>query len=408
MKMKQLLSALLAFAVLFSALTACGSVTEDEVDNPGADVATDSGNDTAIYVDRTNIYAYDDDAPSLYEAFSQWFKVGTAMNPSDLVEGTEEYEILVKQYNIFTLENGSKPDAMHPSENVYNFTQLEQLVEFANEYDKSVRGHTLVWHSQCPDWFFYDDEGNTVSADVLVERLIEHVTTIVSHFKGEVDVWDVVNEVLGDSGGLRDSMWYQIIGDYDGDGDSYDYIEIAFTAAHEADPDARLIINDYSLESSESKAISMYMMVKSMLEEGIPIDGIGLQMHVDYTLDVDTVRSNIEILLKLRNIDPDFVIEITELDMSCFTWSDTSTEVELTDEFVSQFDAKYTELFELFIELAEEGCLDSVVFWGYNDGATWLNSYPVSGRTNHPLLIDEDYKLKSAYWSLIDLAQSKS
>ncbi len=407
MKMKQLLSVLLAFAILFSALTACGS-TSDEPDSTAGTTSSTEATEEVVTVDRDNTYAYDEDAPSLYEAFSQWFKVGTAMNPSDLEEGTEEFEILVKQYNVFTLENGSKPDAMHPSEDVYNFDALDQLVEFANEYDKTVRGHTLIWHSQCPDWFFYDDEGNTVSAEVLIERLIEHVTTIVSHYKGEVDVWDVCNEVLGDSGGLRDSMWYQIIGDYDGDGDSYDYIEIAFVAAHEADPDARLIINDYSLESSESKAISMYMMVKSMLEQGIPIDGIGLQMHVDYTIDVDTVRSNIDILLKLRNIDPDFVIEVTELDMSCFTWDDTSTEVELTDEFVEQFDTKYTELFELFIELAEEGVLDSVVMWGYNDGMSWLNSYPVSGRTNYPLLIDRDYKLKSTYWSLIDLAASKS
>lgn len=410
MKIKQLLSALLAFMVLFSALTACGSATSDEPSSTGSTSSSvESGtDDTAVYVDRSAVYAYDDNAPSLYEAFSQWFKVGTAMNTSDLVEGSEEMEILIKQYNVFTLENESKPDAMHPSEDVYNFEALDKLVEFANEYDKTVRGHALVWHSQCPDWFFYDDDGNTVSADVLVERMKEHITTIVSHYQGEVDVWDVVNEVLGDNGGLRDSMWYQIIGDYDGDGDKYDFIEIAFTTAHEADPDARLIINDYSLESSEDKTITMYMMVKNMLEEGIPIDGIGLQMHIDINFDVETCKNNVEILMKLKEIDPDFVIEITELDLSCFSWDDQSTEVELTDEFVEKFDSLYSDIFEMLIEFSEAGYLDSVVMWGYNDGSTWLNSYPVSGRTNHPLLIDEDYKLKSAYWALIDLAASKS
>lgn len=410
MKIKQLLSALLAFMVLFSTLTACGSTTSDEPSSTGSTSSSvESGtDDTAVYVDRSAVYAYDDNAPSLYEAFSQWFKVGTAMNTSDLVEGSEEMEILIKQYNVFTLENESKPDAMHPSEDVYNFEALDKLVEFANEYDKTVRGHVLVWHSQCPDWFFYDDDGNTVSADVLVERMKEHITTIVSHYQGEVDVWDVVNEVLGDNGGLRDSMWYQIIGDYDGDGDKYDFIEIAFTTAHEADPDARLIINDYSLESSEDKTITMYMMVKNMLEEGIPIDGIGLQMHIDINFDVETCKNNVEILMKLKEIDPDFVIEITELDLSCFSWDDQSTEVELTDEFVEKFDSLYSDIFEMLIEFSEAGYLDSVVMWGYNDGSTWLNSYPVSGRTNHPLLIDEDYKLKSAYWALIDLAASKS
>ncbi|MCD7731885.1 MAG: endo-1,4-beta-xylanase [Oscillospiraceae bacterium] len=384
MKLKRILSAVIAFAISATALTSCGSTSHPD------------------------LYAYDEEAPSLYEAFSEWFKVGTAMNTSDLVEGSEEMEILIKQYNVFTLENESKPENIHPSEDVYNFEALDKLVEFANEYDKTVRGHVLVWHSQCPDWFSYDDDGNTVSADVLIERMKEHITTIVSHYKGEVDVWDVVNEVLGDNGGLRDSMWYQIIGDYDGDGDKYDYIEIAFETAHEADPDARLIINDYSLESSEDKTITMYMMVKSMLEEGIPIDGIGLQMHIDIDFDAETCKNNVEILMRLKEIDPDFVIEITELDLSCYSWSDSSTDIELTDEFVEKFDSLYSDIFEMFIEFSEAGYLDSVVMWGYNDGMSWLNGYPVSGRVNYPLLIDRDYKLKSAYWSLIDLAASKS
>ncbi len=409
MKLKQILSVLLSFAVLFSALTACGSTASDEQLSDAETADGETVNDeTTAWIDRDNVYAYDEDAPSLYEAFSEWFKVGTAMNTSDLVEGSEEMEILIKQYNVFTLENESKPENIHPSEDVYNFEALDKLVEFANEYDKTVRGHVLVWHSQCPDWFFYDDEGNTVSADVLIERMKEHITTIVSHYKGEVDVWDVVNEVLGDNGGLRDSMWYQIIGDYDGDGDSYDYIEIAFTAAHEADPDARLIINDYNLEWSEDRTISMYMMVKSMLEEGIPVDGIGLQMHIDIDFDVETCKDNVEILMKLKDIDPDFVIEVTELDLSCYSWSDTATDIKLTDEFVEMFDSLYADIFEMFIEFSEAGYLDSVVMWGYNDGMSWLNGYPVSGRTNYPLLIDREYKLKSAYWSLIDLAESKS
>lgn len=348
-------------------------------------------------------YAYDETAPSLYEEFADYFNVGAAINPSDLVEGTEQYNIITKQFNVFTMENDTKPDHVHPSEDTYNFTNTDKFVEYGEKNGKILRGHTLVWHSQCPDWFFYDDEGNEVTADVLVERLKEHITTIVSHYKGKIDTWDVVNEVLDDNFGLRLSNWLKIIGDYDGDGDKYDFIEIAFRTAHEADPDARLIINDYSLETSENKAITMYNMVKQMLEEGVPVDGVGLQMHIGYDTDIEQARNNIEILAKLREVNPDFVIEITELDMSCYSWGDESTEIELTKEFVQQFDDKYCELFNMLMDFAEQGIIDTVVFWGYNDGASWLNGFPVANRTNHPLLIDRDLKFKSAYWALMNL-----
>ena len=142
-------------------------------------------------------------------------------------------------------------------------------------------------------------------------------------------------------------------------------------------------------------------MVKAMLEEGVPIDGIGLQMHVGYDTDVQLVRDNMEILAGLKDINPDFVLEVTELDMNCYTWGNEDIEVDLTDEFVEQFDNTYKELFNVFLDFAEEGVLKTVVFWGYNDGMSWLNGSP-AGRVNHPLLIDRDLKFKSAYWAVIN------
>lgn len=349
-------------------------------------------------------YAYDKDAPSLCEAYADYFKVGSAINSWDLNEGTNQFEIITKQFNVYTLENETKPDHIHPSEDRYNFDATDKFVEFGEKYNKTLRGHTLIWHSQCPDWFFVDKDGETASAELLVQRIKDHVTTVVSRYKGKIDTWDVVNEAMDDSSGLRFSNWLRIVGDYDGDGDRYDFMETAFTAAREADPDARLIINDYSLESNESKAITMYRAVKKMKEDGTPIDGIGLQMHIDYKFDVEKCKENIKILAKIKDIDPDFILEVTELDMSCFTWNDGSTEVELTKKFVKEFNEKYCEVFEMFKELSEEGLLDSVVFWGYNDGMSWLNGTP-AGRVNHPLLIDRDLKFKSVYWDLLDLAE---
>lgn len=303
------------------------------------------------------------------------------------------------------MENETKPDQIHPTEDTYNFGPTDAFVEFGEANGKILRGHTLVWHSQCPQWFF-EDNGQEASADLLVQRMKDHITTIVSRYKGRIDTWDVCNEVL-DGGGMRFSDWIKIVGDYDGDGDKYDFIEIAFETAREADPDARLIINDYSLESDSNKAIKMYSMVKSMLEEGVPVDGVGLQMHVGIDMDVEAARENIKILARLKEINPDFVIEVTELDMSCYSWNDSSTEINFS-KIEDDFNAKYVELFEMFIDLAEEGLLDSVVFWGFNDGDTWLNGYPVEGRTNYPFLMDAEYRLKSAFWEVVELPGKKS
>lgn len=140
----------------------------------------------------------------------------------------------------------------------------------------------------------------------------------------------------------------------------------------------------------------------------MPIDGIGLQMHIDYETDLDAMDRCMRVLGRLREIDPDFVLEVTELDMSCFTWNDTSTQRELTEEFVQQFDEKYCQVFSLLMDYAQEGLLDTVVFWGYDDGSSWLNEYPVEGRTNHPLLIDRELKFKSAYWALMNLPQQRA
>lgn len=381
MTFKRVLSLTVSFAIAAAVLTSCGEA------------------------DKRPEFAYDPEAPSLYEAYEDYFKVGTAINSWQLKEGTNEFEIITKQFNEFVMENETKPDQIHPKENEYRFAGTDAFVEFGEKYGKTLRGHTLVWHSQCPDWFFEGENGEDASADLLVQRMKDHITTVVSRYKGKIYSWDVVNEVIDDAGGMRFSNWLKIVKDYDGDGDRYDFVEIAFRTAREADPDARLILNDYGLESNEDKAISAYMMVKKMMEEGVPIDGIGLQMHIGYDFDVEKCKENVKILAKLKEINPDFVLEVTELDMTCFAGGDDSTEMELTSKFVKEFDKKYAEVFTMFKELAEEGLLDSVVFWGYYDGGTWLNGFPVEGRTNHPLLIDRDYRFKSAYWAVMDAAR---
>jgi len=340
-----------------------------------------------------------DDAPSLREAFSGRFRVGAAINSWNLDETSREYTVLRKQFNVFTLENESKPEPIHPEEGRYVFGRVDRFAEFGEKTGVRLRGHTLVWHSQCPDWFFTDETGNAVTKDVLLGRMKEHITTIVSRYCGKIGTWDVVNEVLRDEGGMRESKWYQIAGT--------DYIKEAFRYAHEADPDARLIINDYNLESSDAKADTMAAFVREMLEESVPVHGIGLQMHLGPDTDLEKLKNNVRKFTALREIAPDFCLEVTELDLSCYRWGDTAEDVEWTDERTARFSAQYTELFRFLLELSDEGVLDTVVFWGLHDGISWLNGFPRRHR-NYPLLIGRDFLLKPAFFDVTALAGTKN
>ncbi len=413
--MKRLLTFVLAIAMLLSLCSCVTTPNEVPDDTPDTtvnqDENTENQDDASLDADDgnlipeydTNMYAYAEEAPSICEEFSDWFRVGAAINPWMFEnKDSKEYKDITKQFNTFVLENDTKPDHIQPREGVFSFDATDKFVEFGEETGAVLRGHTLVWHSQCPDWFFFDN-GKEASAELVLERMKNHITTTVTRYKGKIDTWDVVNETLGDGGGLRDSYWYQRVGDYDGDGDKYDFIEQAFIAARAADPDAKLIFNDYGIEYNESKAIAAYMAVKTMLEEGVPIDGIGLQMHLDMHTDPEALRKNIEIIAKLKDINPDFTIEITELDVSIYAWNEGG-EKEYSEEIQNTQKKAYVGLFNLFMDLAEEGLLDSVVFWGIGDAHSWLNT---NEHQAYPFLFDHDLKLKDNYWAVIEAARQR-
>jgi len=333
-------------------------------------------------------------APSLCRAFAEHFRVGAAINTWNLNEERPEYAVLRKQFNVFTLENESKPEALQPEEGRFVFDRFDRFAAFGERTGVTLRGHTLVWHGQCPDWFFTDETGAPASKEQLLSRMNRHITTVVSRYRGRIHTWDVVNEVLSDGGGMRESKWYRIAGT--------DYIKEAFRTAHAADPDARLIINDYNLESSDAKADTMAAFVREMLEEGIPVHGIGLQMHLGLDTDLEKLKKNVRKLAALRDIAPDFRLEVTELDLSCYRWGDEAEDIEQTPEFEARFAAKYTELFRFLLELSDEGILDTVVFWGLHDGCSWLNGFPRRHR-NYPLLIGREFRLKPAFYEVIAL-----
>lgn len=344
------------------------------------------------------------DIPSIAATFADDFQIGAAIEPSQ-TSGLKA-ELLKKHVNLLVAENVMKPDAIQPSEGIFNWTNADRIVEFAKENGMDVRFHTLVWHTQVGAWFFKDADGNPMvdetddakreaNKKLLLERLDTHVRTIVSRYKDDIHSWDVVNEVIetNDPDGMRASEWYKIAGT--------DFIETAFRAAREAGgPDTRLYINDYGTDVP-LKRDRLYELVKEMLEKGVPIDGVGHQTHID--IHGPTVDSIIESMRKFAELGLDNLV--TELDISIYSWNDRRDYgADIPEDVLQKQADRYGELFEAF--KANKDILSGIVFWGISDDHTWLNGFPVK-RTNAPLLFDRQYQAKPAFWAIVDPSRLK-
>jgi len=320
-------------------------------------------------------------APSTLRTVAQArrFYVGAAVAVSPLLNSKLYQDTLSNNYNMVVPENVMKWDATEPRRGVFDFTAADSIVSFAKANNMQVRGHNLVWHQQLPGWL----TGETYSRDALLQILHDHITGLVSHFKGQILDWDVVNEGIAEDGTLRKSLWYQGIGP--------DYIEQAFRFAHEADPDAKLFYNDYGGEGSGKKADVIYAMVRDLKQKGVPIDGVGLQMHVgigpyESSRPAD-IAANMQRLVALS-----LEVQITEMDVK--TQNGTGSD---SDKLTAQ--AKlYGDI--LRVCLQQKGCT-AFLTWGFTDLFTWI-----PGFTHHPdapLPFDKAYQPKPAYQSLLNV-----
>lgn len=346
---------------------------------------------------------YQTSVPALKDVLGDHFYFGAATSPHWI---QREGDFISYHYGVLVAGNSMKPDALQPSRGRFNWRDADMYVEFAEEHDMLVRGHTLLWHSQVPGWFFQDvnDRTKPATREQLIETMENHIKTVVGRYKGRIFSWDVVNEVLNDSGNIRglndDSKWRSIIGDVDGDGFESDYIELAFKFAREADPDAQLIINDYGIESRGAKRNGMYNLIKRMLEKGIPVDGVGLQMHISiYGPSPSEIEESIELFASLKEYNPDFTVEVTEMDMSVYRWMEERKEI--TPELIRLQADLYGEIFEVFRRQAAKGNLTTVVMWGIGDNDSWLASFPIRGRGDAGLLFDQSMEPKPAYYKIL-------
>ncbi|MFB4277675.1 endo-1,4-beta-xylanase [Nonomuraea sp. MTCD27] len=318
------------------------------------------------------------DLPSLKDEVP--FTMGSAFTRPETL-GTHG-ELLAKHFDGVTPGNELKWDATEPRDGEFTFTDGDHLVDFATGHGMTIRGHTLAWHSQTPDWVFAN-----ATKEVLLERLERHVRTLVTRYKGRIAAWDVVNEVVDENqpDGLRRSQWYEIAG--------LDFIRTAFRVAREADPDAKLFINDYNTEFPRKRE-ALYNLVKKLKDEGVPIDGVGHQLHLNIEQPpASSVEATIERFASL-GVDQ----QVTELDVSVYT-DFVSTYDTIPPELLVQQGHRYKELFDVFRRQAAH--LSSVTVWGKSDDVSWLRSWPIP-RLNAPLLFDDDLQAKPAYWGVVD------
>jgi len=335
-------------------------------------------------------------APSkgLKDYFKDYFPVGVAVAPRNLVG--KDSSLIVSQFNSLTPENAFKFGPIHPLENKYNWSGADSIISFATKHHLKVRGHTLCWHEQNPDWLFKDKEGKQVSKKVLLQRLKRHITAVVGRFKGKVYAWDVVNEAIDDDSKkfLRNSMWFKICGD--------EYITRAFEYAHQADPNAILFYNDYNTEQPEKRA-RVLKLLNQLKAAGVPVQAVGLQAH--WNLSDPSQQELINTIEKFSAIG--LKVQITELDISVLPEKKKRDSIWLSSpdvysrEIEDQQIAQYTMVFKVFRQ--HRDVLSGVTFWNISDKYTWLDQTPsAKGKKNYPLLFDSNLKPKKVFFKVVD------
>jgi len=332
---------------------------------------------------------------NIYQTFAAYFPIGAAVWQGDL--SGEHAVLLTKHFNSITSENDMKWSSLENIEGGFTFSTADAQVSFAKTNNMLVRGHTLVWHNQNPAWLFNDPSGVPLTATpenkaFLLQRMENHIRAVVGHFGNDVYAWDVVNEVIDPAqpDGFRRSPWFNITGT--------DYIDRAFRVAREVAPNARLYINDFDT-TNVTKRQFLYNLISDLKSRGVPIDGIGHQMHNN--VDFPSAQAIIDTINMFSGLGIDN--QITELDVSIYSGSFPGPIVDYadvpTDRLIAQ-GYRYRTFFEAFRQLQVK--ISSITFWGQADDHTWLTS---SSRVNAPLLFDTSLKKKYAYWGLVDPLQ---
>ena len=353
------------------------------------------------------LFAADTPKTNLGKLYEKDFLIGVAL-PQQVTSQQDKTraDLAASQFNCLTPENCMKWDATEPQEGKFNFGPGDDLVKYAQKNKIKVHGHTLIWHSQTPRWVFEGENGQPATRELVLKRMKNHIEGVMKHYKGKVDAWDVVNEAFNEDGTLRNSQWKRIVGD--------DFIEKAFEFARAADPSAKLVYNDYNADTP-AKRDGIAKLAKELKKKGL-IDAVGMQGH--YLIDYPSSKQIEEAIKKYA--DAGVMVMVTEMDIDVLPRSngrvtaDISATQEyqeknnpytkgLPDDISKKLAERYVDIFKVFLKHSKS--MYSVTVWGLDDGTSWLNGFPVRGRTNHPLLFDRQLKAKPCYDALVKLKQ---
>jgi endo-1,4-beta-xylanase len=348
-------------------------------------------------------------ASTLKDAFKRDFYVGTALSYRQISGQDPKATALIKQqFNTISPENLLKWEAVHPQPDKFNFKPADDYVAFGQQNHMFIVGHTLMWHQQTPKWVFEDAAGNPASREVVLKRLEDHINTVVGRYKGKIGGWDVLNEAIDDQqGDLRKTKWHDILGE--------DFAVKAFEYAHKADPKAELYYNDYSLYRPEKRE-GVIKLVKNLQAKGVKVTAIGMQGHYGLKRpSIEQVEASIVAFAKLG-----VHVNFTELDIDVLPNPSHRQGADIAENFSAdakynvytaglpdsvqqQLTKRYADLFTLFRK--HRDVIDRVTLWGVTDADSWLNNWPIKGRTSYPLLFDRNYQPKAAFQAVLQTAK---
>jgi endo-1,4-beta-xylanase len=340
---------------------------------------------------------------SLKNAYQGDFMIGTTLGRQHINQTIPKAaELIPREFNSITAENIMKWMHIHPKKDSFAFEMADKFVELGQQQNMFLVGHTLVWHSQLAPYV-----NNITDEESLESHLKDHIHTIVGRYKGKIHGWDVVNEALNEDGTLRESIFLKVLGE--------NYIQKAFEWAAEADPNAELYYNDYNIEQP-AKRKGCIEMIKKLQVNGVKIDGVGIQGH--WSLKGASIKDIEDSIKDYSALG--LKVHFTELDVTVLPnpWDLKGAEISqnyegspfmnpypegLPDSVQVQLAQRYQDLFKLFTEYSDQ--IERVTFWGVQDGHSWLNNWPIKGRTNYPLLFDRNFDQKEAYHSVLGLKQ---
>ncbi|WP_295714584.1 endo-1,4-beta-xylanase [Mucilaginibacter sp.] len=348
----------------------------------------------------------------LKDYYKNYFPIGVAVSMASL-HGPDS-ALIVKEFNSVTPENDMKMGPIHPSEDIYNWKNADKIVDFAVSHHIKIRGHNLCWHNQEAAWMFKGADGKPVTKELLLRRLKDHIFAVAGRYKGKIYAWDVVNEAVDDSDDTtqvyRKSNWYNIC-------NGPDFIEAAFRYAHEADPQAKLYYNDYNSEHPVKRE-KIYKLLKKLIEDHVPIDGVGMQAHWKlYEPSPDELRKALDEVTSLG-----LKVQFTELDITIRLpqpkpapgSTPPTPDPGYTPELEAKQIAQYKMAFDIFRQYKK--FITSVTFWNVSDKYSWLDqrgggltggvaageNTPRTVRKAYPLLFNENLQRKNAYWSVVN------